>query len=157
MKVEQNQQDIEEAGNKALATLYGHIKDLNLERAAKFTEKVVSRSAYLPPERLPPTSDAGRFHSRRVYLQVQAWIGNNLKAEEWGWDLCTTQRGSILKPHRMNQDAAPTSLLQIVCCNCGGKCDKNTCSCRKNGLLCTLACGHCKGTICMNAQRPDPC
>ena len=56
MKTEQKQEEIEEAGNKALATLYGGTANLNLERAAKFTEKVVSRSAYLPPERLPPTS-----------------------------------------------------------------------------------------------------
>ena len=32
-----------------------------------------------------------------------------------------------------------------------GNCDKNTCSCRKNGLICTLACGCCKGLTCSNA------
>ena len=28
---------------------------------------------------------------------------------------------------------------------------QNTCPSRKNGLLCTLACGHCKGITCTNA------
>ena len=51
---------------------------------------------------------------------------------------------------RMQRDAAPASLLKLVKCNCHGMCDKNTCSYRKNGLLCILACGHCKGITCTN-------
>ena len=73
---QQSHADIEQAGHQALVTFYG-CSDLNSGRVLKFTQKVISSSSYLPPERLPPTADAARFHSRRVYLQVQAWLGNN--------------------------------------------------------------------------------
>jgi hypothetical protein len=147
-------EEIEISGNQAIATIYGckQGSDLNFERASKFTEKVASISGYLPPERLPPTSDAARFHSQRVYLQVQAWQGNNMEETEWGWVLCKTQHESILKPRRMDQPAAPATLLKIVKCNCTGMCAKNTCSCRKNGLKCNLVCGHCKGITCTNGE-----
>ena len=76
---EKSQEAVEAAGNKALAMLYACKQgtDLNLERASKFSERVASSSSYVPPERLPPTTDAARFHSRRVYHQVQTWLGKN--------------------------------------------------------------------------------
>ena len=92
--------DVEKAGEQALISIYGGISgsDLNFTRALKFTEKVVASSSYIPPERLPPTSDAARFHSQRVYLQVQAWLGISLNPTEWGWSLHKSNR---LKPRRM--------------------------------------------------------
>ena len=58
---------------------------------------------------------------------------------------------TILKLHKMDQIPAPAAVLRIIWCNCSGKCDRNTCcSCRKNGLLCSLACGKCNGTTCSN-------
>lgn len=154
MDADRSHDEIEKAGNEALATLYGAPQgsDLNFERAAKFSEKVVSSSSYLPPERLPPTSDAGRFHSYRVYLQVQGWLGNNMPPTEWGWGLQNQLRGPVLKPKRMMQAAAPACLLKIIRCNCAGRCNKNTCSCKKNALHCTMACGHCKGITCTNRE-----
>ena len=125
--------DIGKSGHQALLTIYGcsPTSDLDFERAAKFSEKVVSSSSYLPPERLPPTSDAARFHSLRVYLQVQTWLGNNMEATEWRWLLHQAHNGFVLKPKKMEKVAAPASLLKIIRCNCTGNCDKNTCSCRK--------------------------
>lgn len=74
MVASKNQDEIELSGNEAIATLYGckHGPDLNFERASKFNQKVASSFGYLPPERLPPTSDAAKFHGQRVYLQPQA-------------------------------------------------------------------------------------
>jgi hypothetical protein len=88
-----NHEEIELSGKQAIGIIYGckQGSDFNLERASKFTEKAASSSGYLPPELLPPTSDAARFHSQRVYHQVQAWLGNNMEATEWGWVLCKTQ------------------------------------------------------------------
>ena len=129
--------------------------DLNLEQSSKFSEKVASSSSYVPPERLPPTTDAARFHSRRVYHQVQTWLGNSMEATEWGWVLRKTRLGTVLKPNRMEQVAAPASLLKMVRCKCTGNCGKNTCSCKKNGLQCTLACGQCKGITCTDGPIPD--
>ena len=94
LKPNQQRADVEEAGNHALAILCGGTSgsDLNFERASRFSGKFVSNS--------------GRFHSQRVYLQVQTWIGNAMNATEWGWTL----NGSTLKPYRMEQGAAPSSL-----------------------------------------------
>ena len=136
-------EDIEKFGEKALVVLYSGISgsDLNFTRASKFTEKVVSTSSYVPPERLPPTSDAARYHSQRVYHQVQTWLGVLLDPTDWGWVQERTAEWTFYKPQRMLKPAAPSSLLKIIHCSCGGKCDKKTCSCRKNGLSCTAACG----------------
>ena len=64
MMAGKDRDNIEEAGKKALAVLYRvkHGAYLNFERASRFSEKVTSSACYLPPERLPPTSDAARFH-----------------------------------------------------------------------------------------------
>ena len=63
--------------------------------------------------------------------------------------------GNVVKPQQMEQGAAPASLLKIIRCNCSGSCGRNTCSCKKNGLHCTLACGQCKGITCTNGQSHD--
>ena len=151
LQADQHKDAVSKHGQAALETLYGCKtgENLDFERAARFSSKVASRSVYVSPESLPPTCDATRFHSYRVYHQVQAWLGNNLDPLKWGWQIHHghTQK---LKPVRMSKEAAPASLLKLVKCNCQGKCDKNTCTCRKNGLLCSLACGNCKGNTCTN-------
>ena len=146
--------EIEQAGHHSLVALYGCLPgtELNFERAARFSSKVVTSSSHLPPEKLPPTMDAAKFHSYRVYHQIQVWLGNNLDPLKWGWNMQKTQRGEILKPLRMEQAPAPTSLLNLIKCNCRGQCDRNTCTCRKHGLTCTLACRQCKGISCTNVS-----
>lgn len=152
MKPNQSHDEINKHGQASLEILYSCKpgNSLDFERAAMFSRKVASRSVYLPPESLPPTCDAARYHSYRVYHQVQTWLGNILDPTKWGWLLHKGQNMK-LKPVSMRRDAAPASLLKLVKCNCHGRCDKNTCSCRKNGLSCTLACGYCKGITCTNA------
>ena len=78
-------------------------------------------------------------------------LGNDLDPTKWGWLLHKGQNVERLKPVKMRMDPAPASLLKLVKCNCHGKCDKNSRSCYKNELLCSLACGHCKGITCNNA------
>ena len=34
---------------------------------------------------LPPTKKAALQHFKRVYLQVQQWLGEKLSPNEWGW------------------------------------------------------------------------
>lgn len=148
MSSSSSQEDIEKAGEDALLMIYGCLKSTSLNSAwvARFQVKVATSAGYVPPEKLPPTSNAASFHSHRTYHQVQAWRGNNISAEVWGWKGSTAG----LIPSRMTQQAAPDRLLKIIRCNCSGKCDKKTCTCRKNGLPCTTACGQCKGISCMN-------
>ncbi|CAB4035954.1 Hypothetical predicted protein [Paramuricea clavata] len=83
--------------------------------------------------------------------QVQLWKGNDLPPEEWGWARSSTG----LVPVRMSEPAAPAQLLRNIRCNCGGRCDTRSCTCFKNGLQCTPACGQCKGIVCLNSQRVD--
>ena len=152
MKPNQSHDDVNKHGQAALEVLYNCKpgNSLDFERAARFSSKVASRLVYLPPESLPPTCDAAKYRSYRVYHQVQTWLGNILDPTKWEWLLHKGQHVENLKPVRMQRDAAPAALLKLVKCNCHGKCNKNTCSCRKNGLLCTLACGQCKGITCTN-------
>ena len=155
MKPNQSHDDICKHGEATLEVLYSCKpgNSLDFQRAATFSSKVASRSAYLPPESLPPTCDAAKYHSYRVYHQVQTWLGNILEPTEWGWVLHKSQNVERLKPIRMQKDPAPASLLKLIKCNCQGKCEKKTCSCRKNALPCSLACGHCKGITCSNAAE----
>ena len=81
---------IEEAGQKSLSILYKMPVgvSLALEKATKLSSKVAKRSEYLPPGNLPPTEASAKLHSARVFLQVQAWLGNiTLNPNEWGYEL----------------------------------------------------------------------
>ena len=46
---------------------------------------------------------------------------------------------------------APESLLQMRRCNCSSDCASARCTCRKHGLECLPAYGHCRGTACTNS------
>ena len=52
-------------------------------------KKVARTKAFGMPERLPPTSSAGKFLSMRAYYQVMEWIGckDEIELSEWGWRL----------------------------------------------------------------------
>ena len=145
---ERNKQpdEIGVAGHQAIVVMYGCPPDsiLDFERASRFMQKVTKSSSYTPPERLLPTSDAAYYHSMRVYHQIQEWLGNRLDATKWGWHTKKTTTGTVYKPKRMDKEAAPSSLLKLVRCNCNGQCNRNTCSYRKIGLPCTMASGQCK-------------
>ena len=95
------------------------------------SSKVASRSMYLP------TCDAARYHSYRVYHQVQTWLGNDLDPTKWL--LRKGQNVERLKPVKMRGDPAPASLLKLIKCNCHNKGDKNSCFCHKNGLSAKMA------------------
>ncbi|KAK7492393.1 hypothetical protein BaRGS_00016266 [Batillaria attramentaria] len=68
---------VKKAGEKALVQLLGgESKDtLDSLRHVKYMQKLSSHSGTMAvqPQKLPPTSSAAKFHSKRVYLQVQEW------------------------------------------------------------------------------------
>ncbi|KAK7491791.1 hypothetical protein BaRGS_00017047 [Batillaria attramentaria] len=102
---------------------------------------------------LPPTSSAARYHSYRVYFQVQEWANlaekGELLPENWGWEL----RENQLLPVTMDLPPAPEVLLNIINCSCKKDCSSGKCSCRKHGLACTTACGECHGISCTNSVQ----
>ena len=130
--------------------MYGCVTASSLPSAwfDRFQAKVATSSVYVPPEKLPPTVDAGHFHSLRTYHQVQTWHGNNLPPENWGWSASP----SGLVHFKMSKQATLEQLLRTIRCNCVGKCNRKSCTCLKNSRLCTTACGQCKGVSCLNVQ-----
>ena len=137
-------------GEQALLIMYGCATASSLSSAwfDRFQAKVATSAGYMPPEKFPPTVDACCFHSLCTYHHVQTWCGNNLPPENWGWSASP----SGLVPFKMLKEVAPEQLLRTIYGNCGGKCDRKSCTCLKNGLLCTTACGQCNGVSCLNVQ-----
>ena len=123
----------------------------SLSLTQTFQTKVATAAGYVPPEKLPPTSDATRFHSHCVFLQIQVRKGDDLSPEKWGWARSSTG----LVPVQMSEPAAPAQLLRNIRCNCGGRCDTRSCTCFKNGLQCTPACDQCKDSACQNSLQVD--
>ena len=69
--------DIREYGTKALVCVYGGGEEaLDVLRRKKFGDKVMKNLKSVDVQRLPPTEDAAKYHSYRVYLQTQVWMGN---------------------------------------------------------------------------------
>ncbi|KAK6178791.1 hypothetical protein SNE40_011298 [Patella caerulea] len=90
-----------------------------------------------------------KFHSLCVYLQVQTWMSNTcaLSPDQWGWK---SVQGKLV-PVLTDLPPAPQELLDIVRCNCKSGCNTARCTCLKNGLECSMACGDCKG-VCENCS-----
>ena len=72
-----------------MVTIYNGKAEETLDhvRYQRFAEKVARHTSQVQPQTLPPTTAAAKFHSLRVYYQLQQWkgAGNELVPEEWGW------------------------------------------------------------------------
>ena len=147
-------QDIEVAGEKALVCLYnGKFDDsLDVLRHKRFCEKVATKSVYVQPQSLPPTTAAAKYHSYRVYFQIMKWKLSDIgmQPEEWGWKISNGK----LHPVMTDLSPAPENILRIIRCNCFADCSTTRCTCRKHNLVCSSACGQCRGSGCTNSTRP---
>jgi hypothetical protein len=141
--------DVCETGIQIVINLYGgkvgdRLADLRYDAYCK-----MSLSRRFQPERLPPSESAAHMHMRRVHLQAVIWgsmNGTNIEPTKWGWEC---NRNS-LTPIKVVGDVTPQAVLKFIRCNCHGNCSSSMCSCKKNGLHCVSACGHCHGTDCAN-------
>ncbi|KAK6175354.1 hypothetical protein SNE40_013838 [Patella caerulea] len=144
--------EIAAAGEKVLVLIYGGKADerLNILRCRKWSEKVMTSSSPIQVQSLPPTEDAAKYHSYRVYHQVQVWtnVATELNPEHWGWQL--SNQKYVAKT--MDRPPAPESLLKVIRCSCKGDCNSKQCSCRKHGLACAAGCGECRGISCTNSE-----
>ena len=117
-----NQMDVIQAGEKALLKLYnGHTdENLNELRLRKFCDKSVNSTKAVEPESLPPTKAAAKYHSLRVYQQVQVWMGNeqDVPPEQWGWRIVD---GRMI-PVMTDLPPAPQEFLEVIHCNCKTGC-----------------------------------
>lgn len=142
---------VEGAGRAMFVALYGGLNCKNTLadlRFKKFIQSAVKSKSN--PSSLPPSPEAANQHSRRVYYQVQLWLGNSLDPLEWGWR--ETPRGLQAIP--TTNKAAPDSLMKLITCGCKGNCGA-ACGCRKAGILCSVACRHCGGENCTNILSPN--
>ncbi|XP_053373150.1 uncharacterized protein LOC123533634 [Mercenaria mercenaria] len=142
--------EISETGEQALICLFGGLPEdnLNILRFKTFATKVMTSTSCVQVYTLPPTTAAAVYHSYRVHIQTQTWIGNDtLNPLDWGWEMINSK----LLPKKTDLPPAPESLLQIIRCNCKTNCDSRRCSCRKHGLQCSAGCGDCRGTNCTNS------
>ena len=121
-------EEIVAAGEKALCSLYGGRPNEGLDvlRYRRFCENVATSNTTVQVQSLPPASAAARYHSARVYLQMQQWMGRgkNLNPEGWGW-LRIQDR---LHARITDQPPAPDYLLKVIRCTCKQRCDSRRCS-----------------------------
>eukprot|EP00745_Piridium_sociabile_P030469 TRINITY_DN50548_c0_g2_i3.p1 TRINITY_DN50548_c0_g2~~TRINITY_DN50548_c0_g2_i3.p1 ORF type:complete len:545 (+),score=119.14 TRINITY_DN50548_c0_g2_i3:414-2048(+) len=151
-----NQEQIAAAGETALTVLYGgkDTDSLDKLRHVRYMQKIATSVVSLHPKKLPPTSSAAKFHSMRTYFQVQEWLhlsqdSCHLEPQDWGWEV----QNGVMFPVLNDIDVAPEALLHVVRCNCVTECQTARCTCRKHGLVCSVACGQCRGQSCTNSVR----
>ncbi|CAC5426498.1 unnamed protein product [Mytilus coruscus] len=140
------------AGENIISSLYNSAsyEGLNVLRYRKFAARVLTNKTCVQIHTLPPTSNAASFHSQGAYFQMKMWMDkDNLNPFQWGWKVANRK----LVPVKCTIDAAPSKLLNIIRCNCRTNYDTKRCTCTKNGLECSLACGECKGTGCTNSNK----
>ncbi|KAL7395312.1 hypothetical protein ABVT39_014279 [Epinephelus coioides] len=121
--------DVVSAGEKALLCLYNGKPGEGLDslRHKRFCEKVATSTSHVQPQSLP-TSAAAKYHSLRVYCQVQQW------------------KGTI-------DELLPQELLRAIRCTCKTDCSSLRYTCKKHDIDCSVACGHCKGLGCANSSQ----
>ena len=143
-----------DAGEVSLVCLYSGKEGDNVNglRYAKFCDKVATNKVHIRPQTLPPVSAAVRYHSMRVYMQVQQWLGVcNMKETDWGW----MRKDENLVAVMTDLPPAPDELLRVIRCNCTTDRSTARCSCRKHSLECSTACGQCRGIGCSNTDISD--
>ena len=139
------------SSKQELVEVYGGKASESLEalRHRRFCEKTANRTTAVKVKILPPTSSAPKFHSLRVYYQVQLWRGNkHLQPCDWGW----IEADGVLTPVMRDIPPAPEILLQVIRCSCKTECSTARCTCRKHGLDCSPACRECRATACLNSS-----
>ncbi|KAI4478910.1 hypothetical protein M0802_014479 [Mischocyttarus mexicanus] len=138
---------IEEAGKQIIINLYGGEKytNTNLDTLRYTLFKNESKKKHFNLASLPPTDSAANFHCRRVYCQVQQWLGNQIDETNWGWKIVN----DMLEPIQTNDPLIPETLLLDISCKCKVKCEE-TCNCIEHGLNCCEYCANCNGQSCDN-------
>jgi len=119
-------EELVQAGERGLVVLYGGKLGDNLNglRYKKFCERTATKKTYLQSQTLPPTAASAKYHSMRVYLQIQQWRGvENLRPEDWG----LKQVEEHLYPMTTDQPAAPERLLHVIQCGCISDCSTLRC------------------------------
>lgn len=86
-KAQQGRDSLYDAAEKLVILLYkkdGQSNSLNELRYKTYKKSVRSSKKRFQLSSLPPTKSALREHVKRVYFQIQSWMGVHLNPELWG-------------------------------------------------------------------------
>ena len=104
-------------------------------------------------DKLPPTSDAFKYHAMRVHFQSMVWRQANIpiqrlpRPEDMGWKI----EENCLVPILMSLDPIPQACIEMIHCQCTTGCSTLRCKCCKSKLVCTSLCTCVgRGTACIN-------
>lgn len=106
------------------------------------------------PDKLPPTSDALKYHIMRAHYQAMVWRQAHCprqilpKPEESGWKL----KDDKLVPVLMTLDPIPKACVEMLSCQCTTGCATLRCKCRKAKIVCSgfCSCGKSGNDLCLN-------
>ena len=126
--------DITDAGEWIILKLYGNHKSKTLDelRVLTYRKKLLSKSAKnkIDPRSLPPSSNAAKYYTLRVYHTLQEWGEHSLDPKMYGF---------------FDFDAkleAPENLLKTIISNCSkSACQSGKRSCKNFPLYCNELCG----------------
>lgn len=143
-------QEIADAGEAFMCVIYGgkQTDEINTLRYRLYLKTVAKQKidGSFKMSVLPPTSEATKQHSFRVFHQIQGWKNHDMEPTHWGWKL----ENGLYSPIPTLLEPAPQKLLCLVSCNCKTGCDRRSCECLRNGLKCSTICGYCSGFGCLN-------
>ena len=143
-----NKDDLISAGETALVCQYNGNPHhgINVFRYEKLCKKVATST--VQPGALPHTSGSVKYHSLRVYHQIQEWLGGQMASVDGCWRVSD---GNLLPP-MTDLQPAPQKFLEVVRCGCKYTCNTMRCSCRKHGMTCSTAYSECRG-VCANTPN----
>ena len=145
-----NKDDIISVGETSLVCLYNGSPHhgINVLRYEKLCMKVATSTVPVQPGALPHTSGSVKYHSLRMYHQIQEWLDVQMSSVDWGWKVSAENLLSIMT----DLQPAPQKFLEVVRCGCKYACNTMRCFCRKHGMTCSTACSECRG-ICANTPN----
>ena len=111
-----NTDDIISAGETALVCLYNGNPHhgINVLRYEKLCVKAATSTVPVHRVALPPPSGLVKYHSLKVYHQIQEWLGVEMCSVDWGWKVSA---GKLL-PIMTDLQPAPQKFLEVVRCAC---------------------------------------
>ena len=135
-----------EAGTNIMIAMYaklGKLTDTSLLTLDKLRHKLFLSSLHqkkgpvqkkVDHRRLPPTSLSAKYHSLRVYHQIQKWLFNPIDPSEYWWIL---NSGGKYEPKYTDKAVAPPTLLKSVSCGCKSDCSSKRCGCKQLKFQCS--------------------
>ena len=134
---------------KFVCKLYGS----KLEKTDLVRQSMILSSS--KPEKMPPTSDALKFHVQIAFVQARIWQCADIAQPDV---ICSTSpdRGWYLhegriRPVLMSMNPIPLAVREIISCQtCKTGCNNMRCNCFSEGLFCTRLCHKKSPEVCKN-------